>query len=85
MAGLCVVERKEKIAVDGNIVPVYNHGINKGGHMKLYRIEFRDNFSNTHYRNYNSTSATSAKVMASIYHRKWHVVGAEEIIIEEAA
>lgn len=53
--------------------------------MQLYRITFTDNFSNTHYRNYRATSAVNAKIMASIYHRKWYVVGVEEIVIEEAA
>ena len=53
--------------------------------MKLFRVEFRDNFSNTYYRNYKATSATNAKIMASIYHRSWYVVGVEEIVIEEAA
>jgi len=53
--------------------------------LKLYRVTFRDNFSNPHHRNYKASNATCAKVMASIYHRNWYVVGAEEIIIEEAA
>lgn len=53
--------------------------------QKLFRVEFRDNFSSTHYRNYKATNATCAKVMAEIYHRTWHVVSVEEIIIEEAA
>jgi len=53
--------------------------------LKLFRVTFKDNFSTPHFRNYEALSATSAKVMGEIYHRTWHVVGVEEIIIEEAA
>lgn len=53
--------------------------------LKLFRVTFRDNFSTPHYRNYEALSATSAKVMGEIYHRKWHVVGVEEIVIGEVA